>query len=1154
MRTTLQRYRRRFATVAVAAVALLTMVAVAPAIADGPGETFDYTITATGTETVDVYPDPSIPQSFEWEVVTSGEEVWYPTSDASYSVGGEYGIDQVRYKIITAPAGTYFTEVIDVADCQFPNWCWEEYGNYISTTVHATVAYVYYNTGHRMVCGFGCVPASSTWTGTITMGLRDASPTVTPLTAVESGSGELHADDGTVQLATLGVPAPEHGGSVHVTGRTLTCDNPLITCRLDGNHLYASTEWGNTTIPWSATETGSTTVSGPGDTVIATSTLVAPNGDTTWTIEDSSDRVDTWMVGNVAWALLLNSPPTANDDAATTNEDTAVTIDVAADDTDPDGDALTVSLGLAPEHGTAAVNPDGTVTYTPDPDWNGVDAFEYLIQDPSGESDVGLVTVTVLPVNDPPVAVDDAATTDEDTPIIIDVLANDSAGPPDEDQELGVYLGGAPVGGPIHGTIELNPDDTVTYTPDADFHGTDTFAYNVTEPGLIGPWAIVTVTVLPVNDPPVADDQAVSTDEDTPVDIQLTGSDIDGSVAMIAIAVAPGHGTLGPPSLSLPITYTPEANWYGTDMFAFTVTDDGGLTSEPAIVTITVLPVNDPPVADADGPYSGFEGSPITLDGSGSWDLEDDPGMGDITMYEWDLDNDGQYDDAVGVTVDHAFGDNGEYTVGLKVTDSFGDIDSATSTVTVANVAPTVATPTVAPSPAEGVPLAVSATFSDPGANDGPFTCEVQYGDGSSPVAGIVAGTTCTGPAHAYADDATYTILVTVTDKDGGMGSNTVSVDVANAAPDLEVAPATQTVQYSDGIVAVTITASDVSADPPTLTTSSLPGSMAITDDGCTADAGFTTCTWTLSGIMDEPAGSYTVQVTVDDEDGGVTTADIAIVVVPEDARIAFDDDNPVAVQVADPGGDSGAFTLRFDVSEVVPDLPAALAAAGDIGLAEVSMILEPVGPGSPVTGACTKGTVAGAGYDAVLPVTCDFDGVPVNAYVAMVTIGGDYYTGGPFEDVVVVYDPSLGFTTGGGWFLWPGTGEKVTFGYTMSYNKKATNVKGNLVLLRHLPDGTIYRVKSNALYGLALGEDDGFGWATFSGKATYQDPTMIEPEGNHEFIIYVEDWNEPGSGNDQVWVEVHDKDGNVIDEISMPRPADENTVPVGGGNIVAPH
>ena len=71
------------------------------------------------------------------------------------------------------------------------------------------------------------------------------------------------------------------------------------------------------------------------------------------------------------------------------------------------------------------------------------------------------------------------------------------------------------------------------------------------------------------------------------------------------------------------------------------------------------------------------------------------------------------------------------------------------------------------------------------------------------------------------------------------------------------------------------------------------------------------------------------------------------------------------------------------------------------------------------------------------------------------------------------VYDPSLGFTTGGGWFHWPESGERTNFGYTMKYNKKGTNVMGSLLLIRHMPDGSIFRVKSNAIEGLALGYGD---------------------------------------------------------------------------------
>jgi hypothetical protein len=151
-------------------------------------------------------------------------------------------------------------------------------------------------------------------------------------------------------------------------------------------------------------------------------------------------------------------------------------------------------------------------------------------------------------------------------------------------------------------------------------------------------------------------------------------------------------------------------------------------------------------------------------------------------------------------------------------------------------------------------------------------------------------------------------------------------------------------------------------------------------------------------------------------------------------------------------------------------------------------------------------------------------------------------------EDVLVVYDPSLGFATGGGWFYWPDSehevtgypGDKTNFGFNMKYNKKGQKVKGSLLLIRHLPDGTVYRVKSNALYGLALGEDPSvpFVWASFSGKSTYLQPDWEEPVGNHEFLAYVEDHNEPGTGVDRFWIEVRDKDRIVIPVMSMLEPA----------------
>ncbi|MBV2360820.1 tandem-95 repeat protein, partial [Thalassococcus sp. CAU 1522] len=164
---------------------------------------------------------------------------------------------------------------------------------------------------------------------------------------------------------------------------------------------------------------------------------------------------------NFATVDVIDLPPVAEDDTATTPEDTAVIIDVLPNDSDPEGGALTVT-GATATNGTVSVNPDGTLTYTPNPDYNGPDTITYTIEDPAGNSATGEVAVTVEPVNDAPVAIDDPLATDEDTPITVAPLANDSD--PDGDP-----LTVTAIEQPANGTAVLNPDGTVTYTPDADF-------------------------------------------------------------------------------------------------------------------------------------------------------------------------------------------------------------------------------------------------------------------------------------------------------------------------------------------------------------------------------------------------------------------------------------------------------------------------------------------------------------------------------------------------------------------------------------------------------------------------------------------------------------------------------------------------------------
>jgi hypothetical protein len=160
--------------------------------------------------------------------------------------------------------------------------------------------------------------------------------------------------------------------------------------------------------------------------------------------------------------------------------------------------------------------------------------------------------------------------------------------------------------------------------------------------------------------------------------------------------------------------------------------------------------------------------------------------------------------------------------------------------------------------------------------------------------------------------------------------------------------------------------------------------------------------------------------------------------------------------------------------------------------------------------------------------------------------------------------DPAGYMSVGGVCFYWPGSedpdtgylGDKTNFGFTMSYNRNGRNVRGNLVLIRHLPDDTIYRIKSNALDGLALGKSNNppMGWASISGKTTYLAPGWDEPQGNYSFVLYVEDRNEPGNGIDRVWLEVRDNNGIIVPDLSIPSPATQNAVPIGGGNIAVPH
>jgi subtilisin len=177
---------------------------------------------------------------------------------------------------------------------------------------------------------------------------------------------------------------------------------------------------------------------------------------------------------NLAGPPSTNQPPNAVNDTLTTAEDTSNSVNVLTNDTDPDGDTLSVTGSTHGSNGTVSCEQSGSCTYTPDAAFTGSDSFTYTADDDNGGTDVGTVNVMVIAVNNPPNAVDDSLTTDEDVANDVDVLDNDTDADADTLSVTGSTQG-------AHGTVSCATNGVCTYTPDANFHGIDSFAYTVND-------------------------------------------------------------------------------------------------------------------------------------------------------------------------------------------------------------------------------------------------------------------------------------------------------------------------------------------------------------------------------------------------------------------------------------------------------------------------------------------------------------------------------------------------------------------------------------------------------------------------------------------------------------------------------------------------
>jgi gliding motility-associated-like protein len=327
--------------------------------------------------------------------------------------------------------------------------------------------------------------------------------------------------------------------------------------------------------------------------------------------------------------INVNASPIANNDTHATNEDTPTTINILANDTDPNGTLNVGSVDLDPattgiqnaittNEGVWSVNASGVLSFQPKLNYFGPATITYTVRDNEGAvSNVATVTVTVNSVNDAPVAVNDNVTTLEDTPTSFNVTTNDT----DVDGTINaatVDLDPTSVGRQTTrttaaGSWSVDNNGIVTYTPALNYNGTATITYVVLDnQNAVSNVATISVSVTPVNDAPVAVNDVAETDEDHAVTVSILSNDtdVDGTLNAASVDLNPTT-TTEDKNLTTPqgtwsvstagvVTFTPVLNFNGTATISYTVKDNSNALSNTATISVTVNPVNDPPVAVAD--------------------------------------------------------------------------------------------------------------------------------------------------------------------------------------------------------------------------------------------------------------------------------------------------------------------------------------------------------------------------------------------------------------------------------------------------------------------------------------------------------------------------------------------------------------------------
>jgi VCBS repeat-containing protein len=709
----------------------------------------------------------------------------------------------------------------------------------------------------------------------------------------------FHVNDGKVDslVATVSITvATVNDGPVvsDIPGQTVAEGSTFISINLDD--YVSDADNSDSELTWTCSGNSALTVTingtacgggggGSGVTAVGhNASITIPNanwnGSETITFR-ATDPGSLWDDDAATFTVTaVNDAPVANEDTYSMGEDDTLSVaapGVLGNDTDVENDPLRV---MVVDHSTTNVgvqititsgalvtlNSDGSLSYNPNGKFDYLkvgetenDSFTYKCTDDTNTSDAANVVIGIHGANDAPVANAQSVTATEDTAKAIVLSATDA------DSDPLTWTVGTPGHGVLSGTAP-----NLTYTPAANYNGPDSFTFHVNDTHVDSNTATVSITVSAVNDAPVASAQSVTTAEDTAKAIVLSATDADNDPLTYSIVDSPDHGALSGTAPDL--TYTPAANYNGSDSFTFKA-NDTHVDSNVATVSITILAGGDAPeVGDIPG-QTISEGSSFTTIFLDDYVTDADNSKSELT---WTCSG----NSALTVTIDgtpcgggggggilSAVGHVatitipnpdwfGSETITFRATDpdTLYDEDAAAFKVTNVNDVPVADAQSV--TTAEDTAKAITLTASD--ADSDPLTWTV-----GTPAHGALTGTapnlTYT-PAANYNGPDSFSFHVNDTHVDSASATVTITVTPVNDAPVLNpIGNKNATVGVQ---LAFTATATNVDTD--TLTFSLADGSGGHVPSGALIGSSSGAFTWTPSApgtatfdacVSDSPPG-----------------------------------------------------------------------------------------------------------------------------------------------------------------------------------------------------------------------------------------------------------------------------------------------------------